>query len=93
MTQKKVDERTEAFFRILVFIVSGLILFVWVHLIVVLAIVNFFIVIFSEKRDKSLAEFSEYFNTEICRFYRYITFMTNERPFPFTDMKKMGKFE
>ena len=87
-----VVEKREAWFRILVCIVSGIILNVWKMLVVVLAVVNWFIVVFSGKRDKGLANFCEYWNSEIYRFVRYMTFETNERPFPFSEMVKIGKF-
>lgn len=90
---KKVSERGEAWMRILVGIVSGIILSVWKTLVIVLAVVNWFVVIFSGKRDKGLADFCEYWNSETYRFIRYLTFETNERPFPFSGMVKLGKFE
>ena len=86
-------ERTEAWFRILVAVVSGIILAVWRYLVFVLAIVNWFIVIFSGKRNSELAMFSEYFNTELYKFVKYITFVTNKRPFPFSSMERLGQFE
>jgi len=90
---KRVSERKEAWFRILVAIVSGIILGIWRWLIVVLAIVNWFIVVFSGKRNRELAEFCEYWNTEFYIFSRYLTFVSNERPFPFTSMQRMSKFQ
>lgn len=89
----KFSERKEAWFRILVLIVSGIILGVWKALIFLLAIVNWFIVIFSGKRNKELADFCEYWNTEIYKFIRYITFISNKRPFPFSSMERISKFE
>ena len=89
----KKSERKEAWFRIIVCIISGVILEVWGYLISILMVINWFITVFSGKRNKDLAMFSEYWNTEVYRFARYVTFVTNERPFPFTDMKRIGKFE
>jgi len=86
-------EVEEGWFRIPVFIVTGIILCVFAHLVGVLIIVNFFIVLFTAKRDKGIAEFCEYFNTESYRFYKYMTFMINERPFPFSSMQRIGKFK
>ncbi|MDO8622821.1 MAG: DUF4389 domain-containing protein [archaeon] len=86
------NERKEAWFRIIVAIISGIILYLWRILIAVLAILNWLIVVFSGKRNKDMAEFSEYFNTELYRFTKYLTFMSNERPFPFTSMQRMSKF-
>lgn len=90
---KKRSEKKEAWFRILVLIVTGIILGIWKALIVILGIVNWLIVVFSGKRNKALAEFSEYWNTEMYKFLRYLTFVSNRRPFPFSDMEKMSKFE
>jgi len=86
-------EAEEGLFRIPVFIVSGIILCVFAHLVGVLIIVNFFIVLFTAKRDKGMAEFCEYFNTEFYRFSKYMTFITNERPFPFSAMQRLAKFK
>lgn len=90
---KKLTERKEAWFRILVAIVSGIIIYFWRVLIGVLAIVNWIIVVFSGKRNKDIAEFSEYFNTELYKFTRYLTFVSNDRPFPFSDLERMSKFK
>jgi hypothetical protein len=90
---KKMTERKEAWFRILVGIVSGIILHVWKILIGMLAIVNWFIVVFTGKRNRELADFSEYWNTELYKYGRYLTFVSNERPFPFTPMERMSKFK
>jgi hypothetical protein len=87
-------ERKESLFRIIVLIVSGIILSVWYSLIKILILVHFFIALFTAKRNKGLAEFCEYWNTEFYRFTRYITFVTNERPFPFTKISnRMSKFK
>ncbi len=90
---KKRSEKKEAWFRIIVLIVTGIILGVWKVLITILAVINWLIVVFSGKRNKGLAEFSEYWNTETYKFLRYLTFVSNRRPFPFSDMERMSKFE
>ena len=80
--------------RIIVLMVSGIILGVWAALIKILTLVNFFIALFSNNRNKGIAEFCEYWNTEFYRFNRYITFVTNERPFPFTSISdRISKFK
>jgi len=53
---KKLSERKEAWFRIIVSIISGITLRLWYYLIVALSIINWFITIFSEKRNKEIAE-------------------------------------
>jgi len=89
---KKINEKKEAWFRIIIVIICGIIFAVWRYLIFLFAILNWFIVVFSGKRNKELAMFSEYFNTEAYKFMRYLTFMSNERPFPFSNIKRMSKF-
>ena len=87
------SERKEAWMRIIVLIVSGIVLGIWRGLIQILGIVHWFIVVFSGKRNKGLAEFSEIWNTQVYIFLRYMDFVTNQRPFPFTPLSKnMTKF-
>ena len=86
------SERKEAWFRIIVIIVSGIILSFWGKLIGIIGIIHWFVVVFSGKRNRGLAEFSEYFNTETYKFMRYLTFVSNKRPFPFTEIERLSKF-
>jgi len=86
-------ERKEALFRIIVAFASGIIFWVWGHLICVFILLNWFITLFTGKRNKDLAVFSEYFNTEAYKFMKYMTFVSNRRPFPFTIMERMSEFE
>lgn len=93
MAVKKLTERKEAWFRIIVLIISGIILSIWKFLVKILAVVNWFITIFSGKRNRELAAFCEYWNTEIYKFVRYVTFVSNKRPFPFSNMERISEFE
>jgi len=91
---KKKKERIEALMRIPVAIVSGIILLVWRYFIYVLIIVNFFYTLFAGKRMEELAELSEIWNTQWYIFQRYIIFLSNYRPFPFTKLEKsMSKYQ
>ena len=83
------SERKEAFIRIIIGIISGIILGVWKILIEVLAIFHWFYVIFTGKRSLSLANFSNIWTTQAYRFIRYMAFTTNSRPFPFSDLGKV----
>lgn len=89
---KKMSDRKEAWFRIIVAVISGAILHVWSGLVGILFVLNWLITIFSGKRGKGIAEFCEYWNTEMYKFFRYMTFVSNKRPFPFTSLEKMSKF-
>jgi len=86
-------ERKEAWIRIIVAIVTGIILSVWKCLIGILSIVHWFIVVFTGKRKREIAEFCEYFNTTVYKLTRYLTFVSNERPFPFTKLDRMSAFK
>jgi hypothetical protein len=86
------SERKEAWFRIVVAIISGIVLHFWRILIAIIGIINWFVVVFTGKRNKDFAEFSEPWNTEIYKYYRYLTFVSNKRPFPFSDVERISKF-
>ncbi len=86
-------ERKEAWFRILIAIISGIILKLWGVAVFVVAIINWFIALFSAKRHKGLAEFCEPWNTEMYKYMRYLTAVSNKRPFPFSDIERLSKFE
>jgi len=85
-------ERKEAWMRIIVGIVSGIILSVWGYVICALVVINWLVVVFSGKRNRGMAEFCEYWNTEYYKLMRYITFVSNKRPFPFSEMERLSKF-
>jgi hypothetical protein len=90
---KKMSESKEAWFRVIVAVISGVILHAWGSLICVLVVLNFLVTIFSGKRSRGMAEFCEYWNTEMYKFMRYMTFVSNKRPFPFSNLEKMSKFQ
>ena len=86
-------ERAEIFMRIVVAIVTGIILAVWKWLIAIFFVINWIYVLFAGKRLKQLADMSEIWNTQWYIFQRYLIFVTNRRPFPFTKLEKsMSKF-
>ena len=88
------SERKEALMRIVIGLISGLILGLWKSLIQILAIIHWFIVIFTGKREKALADFSEIWNSQVYVYLRYITFVSNERPFPFESLEpNISKFK
>jgi len=81
-------ERGEALMRIVVGIISGIILGLWKTLIQILGIIHWVMVIITGERNKGIAEFSEIWNTQIYVYLRYMTFVSNERPFPFMSLTK-----
>jgi len=81
-------ERAEIFMRIVVLVVTGIILGVWKWLIVLFFLINWVYVLFAGKRLKELADLSEIWNTQWYIFQRYLIFVSNRRPFPFTKLEK-----
>ena len=82
------SERTEALMRIVVGIVSGIILCIWKALIQVIVVIHFIYVIFSGKKYKELAGFANYWNVQSYKYVRYMTFTTDHKPFPFSEIEK-----
>ncbi|MEK6947484.1 MAG: DUF4389 domain-containing protein [Nanoarchaeota archaeon] len=80
------SERKEAWMRIIVGIVSGIILSLWKTLVMALTIFHWIYVMFSGKRSGGIAEFCNLWTTQAYRFVRYMTFSTNSRPFPFSEL-------
>lgn len=82
------SERKEAWMKVVVGIVSGIVLGVWRYFIIVITIIHWFFAVFTGKRKKEFAELCEIWNTQVYIFLRYMTFVTNERPFPFRNLEK-----
>jgi len=87
------SERTEAFMRIIVLIITGLILSVWRVLIEVIVIVHWLMVLITGKRNRGLADFCHIWNAQVFIFLKYITFASNKRPFPFENLGKVDKLD
>ena len=88
------NERSEALMRIVVGVVSGIVIGLWKGIIQVVGIVHWFIVLFTGKRNVDLANFCEMWNTQVYIFLKYMTFVNNERPFPFRPItKNLTKFK
>lgn len=91
MTKK--GERLEALVRIAVLLISGIVLRIWAILAFVIMFINWIVALVTGKRNKSLAEFTEYWSSCTYEFFRYLSGMTNRRPFPFGRLRKLSKFE
>ena len=79
--------------RLFVAIVSGIILKLWGIVVLIVGIINWLIQLFSSKRNRGLANFCEPWNTEMYKYTRYLTAVSNKRPFPFSDVERMSKYE
>ena len=81
------SERKEAFFRIIVAIVSGIILYLWYYAVAVLILINWLIVVFSGRKSMPIAKFCGFWTREVSRFIGYLSFASEERPFPFNELE------
>ncbi|MDO8517097.1 MAG: DUF4389 domain-containing protein [Nanoarchaeota archaeon] len=84
----KKGERKEAWFRIIVLIISGIALYLWGYVILFLTIINWLVAVFSGKYNLGISEFCGIWVKEYSRFLSYMTFQTNERAFPFNPLIK-----
>ncbi len=92
--KKEGHERSEALMRIVVGIISGIIFYFWSYVIIAFTIFNFLFTLIKGERSKEVAGLCEVYNTQIYTFYRYMTFVSNRRPFPFDKLEKdISKFE
>ena len=86
-------ERKEALVRIPLMFLFWIIAELWGFLVVVLAIVNFIITLFTNKRNKNISEFTNLYVSYVYSNIRYLFFTTNERPWPFNKLKEMEKVD
>ena len=88
------NERTEAWMRLLIGIVSGIIICVWGTLVKVLIVIHWIYALWTKKRSKDIAEFCHLWTANAYDFMQYMTFMTNKRVFPWAPLSRpMAKFE
>ncbi|MFA5071454.1 MAG: DUF4389 domain-containing protein [Candidatus Pacearchaeota archaeon] len=80
--------KKELWMRIPVFILSGVILYVWGFFILIFALAQLVLLLVEGKKEKEFAHISFMFSNQIYTFFKYITFLSDERPFPFSKMKK-----
>lgn len=76
-----------------VLVISGAILELWSSLVQVIALIQWIAVIIAGKRVRELAEFAQLYNCQKYAFLKYVTFATNKRPFPFSELAKFEKAE
>ncbi|MFH1503365.1 MAG: DUF4389 domain-containing protein [Candidatus Diapherotrites archaeon] len=86
--KKREINKREIWMRIPVFIVSGFILNVWGFFILCFAIVQFVLILVENKKNEELLKMCNSFNMQVYIFMRYITFVSEKRPFPFGDLEK-----
>lgn len=81
-------DKGEVWMRLPVFIVSGIILNVWGFFILCFAIAQLILILLEGKRNKELLEMCNIYLIQLYVFIKYVVFLSEERPFPFGDLKK-----
>jgi uncharacterized protein YqhQ len=86
-TKKQESERREAWLRIPIAIVSGFILEIWGFFVLIFSLVQLIMVLVEGKKNKDFLDMCKVYVAQLYIFAKYITFISNERPFPFGEVK------
>jgi len=86
--EKVNPEKREAWMRIPIFIVSGFILHIWGFFIFIFALVQFILILANDKKEKELLRMCNVYLIQLYIFMKYITFLSDKRPFPFGELEK-----
>ncbi len=87
--KKEMDlEKREVWMRIPIFIVSGFILYVWGIFVTIFALVQFIIILTESKKNNELLKMCNVYLVQLYIFVKYVTFLSDKRPFPFGDLEK-----
>ena len=81
-------EKREAWMRIPIAIVSGFILDVWGFFIFCFALVQLVLILAKDKKEKELLRMCNVYLVQLYVFVKYVTFLSDKRPFPFRDLEK-----
>jgi len=74
--------------RIPVFFLSGIILYVWGFFILIFSLVQLVWLLINNKKEKVFLNISSMFSSQVYNFFRYVSFLSEEMPFPFGKIKK-----
>jgi hypothetical protein len=80
--------KREIWMRIPVFILSGMILHVWGFFILIFSLVQLLLLLLENKKEKEFVKISSMFSSQIYIFFKYITFLSEKKPFPFEKINK-----
>jgi len=86
--KKLSPQKREAWMRIPIAIVSGFILDVWGFFICIFAIAQLIIILIEGKSNKELLRMCNVYLIQLYTFVKYVTFLSDKRPFPFADLEK-----
>ena len=87
--KKKLSPETRGvLMRIPIFIVSGFILNIWGFFICIFSLVQLILILVEKKSNKELLRMCNVYIIQLYIFAKYVTFLSDKRPFPFGDLEK-----
>ncbi len=86
--KEKAKNREDALMRIVVAIVSGIIFYFWMYAIFAFFIANLIYTLINGEKSLEISNLCVTFNKKIFDFWNYITFNSDEKPFPFENLNK-----
>lgn len=84
---KKNYEPSQVLYRLLVLLVCGIIFYFWNIFTAVIFIINLIIALVKKKPNKDLIRFCSIWLIQLTITLKYLLFMSDEKPFPFSDIK------
>jgi hypothetical protein len=82
------EKKKEVWMRIPIFIVSGIILHIWGFFIFIFALVQLILILAKNKKEKELLKMCNVYLIQLYIFMKYVTFLSDNRPFPFGELGK-----
>jgi len=86
--RKLSPKKRETWMRIPIFFVSGFILDIWGFFILIFALVQFILLLAEKKTNNELSRMCSVYLIQLYTFMKYITFLSDKRPFPFGNLEK-----
>jgi len=83
--------KRDIWMRIPVFILSGAIIHVWAFFICIFALVQLILKLLGEKQEAEFTHISSMFCNQVYIFFKYITFLSEEKPFPWGKLENKKK--
>jgi hypothetical protein len=90
-TKKTNKNVREAWIRLLIFIIFSLLAHIIAFIFFIVSLINIIVVIFNRKPNKNLINFAQAGFNEMVGLGKYLLFISDERPFPFNDLKSKSE--
>jgi hypothetical protein len=74
--------------RIPIAIVSGAILHVWGCFVLIFCLVQMILLLTNHKKEKEFSDISLMFSNQVNIFFKYVSFNSEDKPFPWGKLKR-----